>query len=65
MTLLQTQKIDNANAQGVCGGHAVHIDTHTNLKDASISMMYRKRVFWLVLLVFGNVFSGAGIAYFE
>ncbi|WP_243885278.1 magnesium transporter [Shewanella algae] len=28
-------------------------------------MLYRKRVFWLVLLVFGNVFSGTGIAYFE
>ncbi|QFU03382.1 Magnesium transporter MgtE [Halomonas sp. THAF5a] len=27
--------------------------------------LYRKRVFWLVLLVFGNLFSGAGIAYFE
>lgn len=36
-----------------------------NLKDASISVMYRKRVFWLVLLVFGNIFSGAGIAHFE
>lgn len=36
-----------------------------NLKDASISLLYRKRVFWLVLLVFGNLFSGAGIAAFE
>lgn len=27
--------------------------------------LYRKRVFWLVLLVFGNLFSGAGIAFFE
>ncbi len=27
--------------------------------------LYRKRVFWLVLLVFANLFSGAGIAYFE
>lgn len=36
-----------------------------SLKDASIGLMYRKRVFWLVLLVFGNLFSGAGIAYFE
>lgn len=27
--------------------------------------LYRKRVIWLVLLVFGNLFSGAGIAYFE
>ncbi|MGB5855171.1 MAG: magnesium transporter [Oceanisphaera sp.] len=35
------------------------------LKDASIGMLYRKRVFWLVLLVFGNLFSGAGIAHFE
>lgn len=27
--------------------------------------LYRKRVTWLVLLVFGNLFSGAGIAHFE
>ncbi|NNN48844.1 magnesium transporter [Vibrio sp. 2-2(8)] len=36
-----------------------------NLKEASVWLMYKKRVFWLVLLVFGNLFSGAGIAYFE
>src|SRR5690554_147132 len=36
-----------------------------NIKDASIKVLYQKRVFWLVLLVFGNIFSGAGIAYFE
>lgn len=36
-----------------------------SLKDASIGLLYRKRVFWLVLLVFGNLFSGAGIAHFE
>ncbi len=36
-----------------------------NMKDASITLLYRKRVFWLVLLVFGNLFSGAGIAHFE
>ncbi|MCO4320039.1 magnesium transporter [Aliidiomarina quisquiliarum] len=36
-----------------------------NIKEASIRMLYQKRVFWLVLLVFGNIFSGAGIAYFE
>lgn len=35
------------------------------LKDASIGLLYRKRIFWLVLLVFGNLFSGAGIAHFE
>lgn len=36
-----------------------------SLKDASIALLYKKRVFWLVVLVFGNLFSGAGIAYFE
>ncbi|RTR05676.1 magnesium transporter [Halomonas nitroreducens] len=30
-----------------------------------LASLYRKRVTWLVLLVFGNLFSGAGIAYFE
>ena len=41
------------------------VDFSGNLKEASVGLMYRKRVFWLVLLVFGNLFSGAGIAYFE
>ncbi|MCH8553052.1 MAG: magnesium transporter [Natronospirillum sp.] len=27
--------------------------------------LYRKRIVWLVLLVFANIFSGLGIAYFE
>ena len=36
-----------------------------NLRDATLGLLYRKRVLWLVLLVFGNLFSGAGIAAFE
>ncbi len=40
-------------------------DLGKTMKEASIWLLYRKRVFWLVLLVFGNLFSGAGIAYFE
>lgn len=36
-----------------------------SMKEATIGLLYKKRVFWLVLLVFGNIFSGAGIAYFE
>lgn len=36
-----------------------------SLKDATISLLYRKRIVWLVVLVFMNVFSGAGIAHFE
>lgn len=40
-------------------------DIGISLKDAGVALLYRKRIFWLVLLVFGNIFSGAGIAYFE
>lgn len=36
-----------------------------SVRNASVGMLYRKRIFWLGLLVFGNLFSGAGIAYFE
>ncbi len=36
-----------------------------SMRDASISVLYSKRIVWLALLVFGNLFSGAGIAYFE
>lgn len=36
-----------------------------NLKDASVAVLYKKRVFWLVFLVFGNLLSGMGIAHFE
>src|SRR5690625_1315509 len=37
----------------------------TSVKEARIPLLYRKRVLWLVLLVFGNLFSSAGIAFFE
>lgn len=35
------------------------------LKDVSVRVLYRKRVFWLVLLIFGNLLSGFSIANFE
>ncbi|MCC1496122.1 magnesium transporter [Alcanivorax sp. 1008] len=37
----------------------------TTLREASINELYRKRVGWLVVLVFANIFTGAGIAFFE
>jgi magnesium transporter len=37
----------------------------TSLRDASIGLLYRKRITWLILLVFGNLLSGAGIAFYE
>ena len=37
----------------------------TGVSRVPLWSLYRKRIVWLVLLVFGNLFSGAGIAYFE
>lgn len=36
-----------------------------SVRDAGLVELYRKRVSWLVLLVFGNLLSGAGIAVYE
>ncbi|GIX11306.1 magnesium transporter [Elioraea sp.] len=36
-----------------------------SLREATIGLLYRKRIAWLIVLVFANVFSGAGIAAFE
>jgi magnesium transporter len=36
-----------------------------SLRDASVRLLYQKRIGWLMILVFMNIFSGAGIAYFE
>jgi magnesium transporter len=38
---------------------------HTSLRDARIGFMYRRRVGWLLILAFVNIFSGAAIALFE
>jgi magnesium transporter len=35
------------------------------VREASLVSLYRARIVWLVLLVFGNIFSGAGISAFE
>lgn len=37
----------------------------TSLSESTITSLYRTRVGWLVVLIFGNVFSGASIAHFE
>lgn len=37
----------------------------TSLREASIGLLLVKRLPWLLVLVFMNIFSGAGIAYFE
>ena len=36
-----------------------------SVRTAKPGLLYRKRVFWLVVLVFGNLFSGAGLDYYS
>lgn len=36
-----------------------------SLLEASVGFLYRRRIGWLLALVVMNIFSGAGIAYFE
>lgn len=36
-----------------------------SLRDASSSLLYKKRIGWLLILVFMNLFGGAAIAHFE
>jgi magnesium transporter len=37
----------------------------TSIRHASAGFLFRRRIGWLVVLVFVNIFSGAGIAHFE
>lgn len=37
----------------------------TSFSEASLATLYQKRIGWLVMLVFVNILSGLGIAYFE
>lgn len=36
-----------------------------SMLNATVGLLYRKRITWLIVLVFANLFSGAGIAAFE
>ena len=44
---------------------AVEPLTELSLKTAPIFTLYQKRVSWLVILVFGSLLSGIGIAHYE
>jgi len=36
-----------------------------SVMKASMGLLYKKRIVWLALLIFGNLLSGAGLAFFE
>jgi magnesium transporter len=59
MDVLQEEATEDFHKVGSVG------ELDTSVRDASIGLLYRKRIGWLVLLVFGNLLSGAGIHYYE
>lgn len=59
MDVLQEEATEDFHKVGTIG------KLEQNVRDAGIGLLYRKRVAWLVLLVFANLFSGAGIAFYE
>lgn len=36
-----------------------------SVREAGVPLLYRKRIFWLLALIFGNLLSGLGIAHYE
>ena len=59
MDVIQEEATEDFHKVGTVG------KLDSSVRDASISLLYRKRIGWLVLLVFGNLLSGAGIHYYE
>jgi magnesium transporter len=59
--------MDVAEAESTESFHRVGTvgNLFVSVREASTWLLFQKRVFWLVLLVFGNIFSGAGMAFFE
>jgi magnesium transporter len=59
--------MDVVEAESTAAFHKVGTVSGLNvsLREAGTWLLFQKRVFWLVVLVFGNIFSGAGIAFFE
>ncbi len=44
---------------------AVNATSRISIKTAPIFQLYQKRIYWLIILVFGSLLSGFGIAHFE
>ncbi len=59
MDIAEEEATEDIHSIGAVG------DLDENVRDAPMFTLYRKRIVWLVLLVFGALFSSGGIAYFE
>lgn len=63
--ILEDEATEDFHGMGAISHKAPSELGNINMRDASIFLLVRKRLPWLLVLVFMNIFSGAGIAYFE
>jgi magnesium transporter len=63
--ILEEEATEDFHGMGAISHKAPPGLGNINMRDAGILMLVRRRLPWLLVLVFMNVFSGAGIAYFE
>lgn len=56
---------EEATEDALRGASVGALDADADVRDTPLTILYRARVGWLVLLVFGSMFSGAGLAAFE
>lgn len=57
--------VEAETTEDILKGGAVSPLAELSLKTTPILSLYKKRVFWLVFLVFGSLLSGIGIAHYE
>lgn len=57
--------VQQETTEDILKSSAVAASPGMSIKTAPILSLYKKRVFWLVFLVFGSLLSGLGIAHFE
>lgn len=67
MDVARAEATDDILKGGALQDHGRHAGElgGVSLRTPSVLRLFRMRVFWLLVLVFGNLFSGAGIAHFE
>jgi magnesium transporter len=65
--ITQDDAMDVAEAEATEAFHRVGTvpNLAASLREASVMLLYRRRIGWLVALVVGNLLSGVGIAAFE
>jgi magnesium transporter len=64
MDVAEEEVTEDFHKLGAVGTEADHEGPIESIREAAVSILFRRRVVWLVLLVFVNIFSGIGMSFF-